>query len=159
MNFFQDVVPKYPTACSVEWVDAEDPLFLLYTSGSTGKPKVLHLLLFWRVSILFFKLWQEVYVKGCSSYYGRIYGIHCNNIQVCIWLQTIGCVLVNQLPLIAVKSRSRSSVCFVYLFSCSISMSRELFCVWFSSGVQLTVAGLLGTAMSHMDLCSMERLS
>lgn len=37
---FQDVVPKYPTTCDVEWVDAEDPLFLLYTSGSTGKPKV-----------------------------------------------------------------------------------------------------------------------
>jgi acetyl-CoA synthetase len=29
--------------CGVEWVDAEDPLFILYTSGSTGKPKgVLH---------------------------------------------------------------------------------------------------------------------
>ncbi|EKX47337.1 hypothetical protein GUITHDRAFT_157624 [Guillardia theta CCMP2712] len=29
--------------CPVEWMDAEDPLFLLYTSGSTGKPKgVLH---------------------------------------------------------------------------------------------------------------------
>ena len=29
--------------CPVEWVDAEDPLFILYTSGSTGKPKgVLH---------------------------------------------------------------------------------------------------------------------
>lgn len=29
--------------CSPEWVDAEDPLFMLYTSGSTGKPKgVLH---------------------------------------------------------------------------------------------------------------------
>lgn len=27
----------------VEWVDAEDPLFILYTSGSTGTPKgVLH---------------------------------------------------------------------------------------------------------------------
>ena len=26
-------------SCEVEWVDAEDPLFLLYTSGSTGKPK------------------------------------------------------------------------------------------------------------------------
>mmetsp|Transcript_10039 Transcript_10039/g.32929 ORF Transcript_10039/g.32929 Transcript_10039/m.32929 type:complete len:701 (-) Transcript_10039:274-2376(-) len=29
--------------CEVEWVGAEDPLFILYTSGSTGKPKgVLH---------------------------------------------------------------------------------------------------------------------
>lgn len=30
-------------ACYPEWMDAEDPLFMLYTSGSTGKPKgVLH---------------------------------------------------------------------------------------------------------------------
>uniref|UniRef100_A0A0B6ZVD5 acetate--CoA ligase n=1 Tax=Arion vulgaris TaxID=1028688 RepID=A0A0B6ZVD5_9EUPU len=29
--------------CDPEWMDAEDPLFMLYTSGSTGKPKgVLH---------------------------------------------------------------------------------------------------------------------
>jgi len=29
--------------CEVEWMDAEDPLFMLYTSGSTGKPKgVVH---------------------------------------------------------------------------------------------------------------------
>ena len=29
--------------CPVEWLSAEDPLFILYTSGSTGKPKgVLH---------------------------------------------------------------------------------------------------------------------
>jgi acyl-coenzyme A synthetase/AMP-(fatty) acid ligase len=40
----QDVVPRYPTTCPVEWLDAEDPLFLLYTSGSTGKPKVFVLL-------------------------------------------------------------------------------------------------------------------
>ncbi|KAL8139984.1 hypothetical protein V2J09_006005 [Rumex salicifolius] len=41
--WWQDIIPKYPTTCDVEWVDAEDPLFLLYTSGSTGKPKgVLH---------------------------------------------------------------------------------------------------------------------
>ncbi|KAJ0551018.1 putative acetate--CoA ligase [Helianthus annuus] len=41
--WWQDVVPKCSTKCDVEWVDAEDPLFLLYTSGSTGKPKgVLH---------------------------------------------------------------------------------------------------------------------
>ncbi|XP_045798816.1 acetyl-coenzyme A synthetase, chloroplastic/glyoxysomal isoform X1 [Trifolium pratense] len=41
--WWQDVVPRYPTTCPVEWLDAEDPLFLLYTSGSTGKPKgVVH---------------------------------------------------------------------------------------------------------------------
>ena len=29
--------------CEPEWVDSEDPLFILYTSGSTGKPKgVMH---------------------------------------------------------------------------------------------------------------------
>ena len=27
--------------CAPEWMDAEDPLFILYTSGSTGKPKGL----------------------------------------------------------------------------------------------------------------------
>ena len=27
--------------CPAEWMDAEDPLFILYTSGSTGKPKGL----------------------------------------------------------------------------------------------------------------------
>jgi acetyl-CoA synthetase len=31
----KDVSPK----CDPEWMDAEDPLFILYTSGSTGKPK------------------------------------------------------------------------------------------------------------------------
>ncbi|XP_024389050.1 acetyl-coenzyme A synthetase, chloroplastic/glyoxysomal [Physcomitrium patens] len=41
--WWQDVVPSHSKECEVEWVDAEDTLFLLYTSGSTGKPKgVLH---------------------------------------------------------------------------------------------------------------------
>ncbi|GLJ49333.1 hypothetical protein SUGI_1042990 [Cryptomeria japonica] len=41
--WWQEAVSNYSTTCEVEWVDAEDPLFLLYTSGSTGKPKgVLH---------------------------------------------------------------------------------------------------------------------
>ena len=41
--FWQDVMSGQPTVAEVEWMGAEDPLFLLYTSGSTGKPKgVLH---------------------------------------------------------------------------------------------------------------------
>ena len=31
--------PEISHHCEIEWVDAEDPLFILYTSGSTGKPK------------------------------------------------------------------------------------------------------------------------
>ncbi len=35
--------PDISPVCEPEWMDAEDPLFILYTSGSTGKPKgVLH---------------------------------------------------------------------------------------------------------------------
>ena len=38
-----EVLPKMRPYCTVEWMDSEDPLFILYTSGSTGKPKgVIH---------------------------------------------------------------------------------------------------------------------
>ncbi|HVR12111.1 MAG TPA: acetate--CoA ligase [Thermoanaerobaculia bacterium] len=34
---------KHRSTCPVEWMAAEDPLYILYTSGSTGRPKgVLH---------------------------------------------------------------------------------------------------------------------
>ncbi len=41
--WYHDLVQRQPATCEPEWMDAEDPLFILYTSGSTGKPKgVLH---------------------------------------------------------------------------------------------------------------------
>jgi acetyl-CoA synthetase len=41
--WWQEAVRQQSNDCPPEWVDAEDPLFLLYTSGSTGKPKgVMH---------------------------------------------------------------------------------------------------------------------
>ncbi|NTX49791.1 acetate--CoA ligase [Myxococcus sp. CA039A] len=43
-DFWLDVeMARHRGVCPAEWMDAEDPLFILYTSGSTGKPKgVLH---------------------------------------------------------------------------------------------------------------------
>ncbi|XP_047444793.1 acyl-CoA synthetase short chain family member 2 like [Mugil cephalus] len=41
--WWDEVMRDSPEECEPEWLDAEDPLFILYTSGSTGKPKgVLH---------------------------------------------------------------------------------------------------------------------
>lgn len=83
MNCLQDFVPKYPTTCEVEWVDAEDPLFLLYTSGSTGKPKVMKFRRFSFSCFIFLCFSKINGFQGSSSYNGRIHGLLCNNIQVC----------------------------------------------------------------------------
>ncbi|MFW9962584.1 MAG: acetate--CoA ligase [Candidatus Sifarchaeia archaeon] len=41
--WYHEEYEKVDDKCDPEWVNAEDPLFILYTSGSTGKPKgVLH---------------------------------------------------------------------------------------------------------------------
>ncbi|DAB35577.1 MAG TPA: acetate--CoA ligase, partial [Sulfurospirillum cavolei] len=36
---YNEIIMNESQYCEAEWMDAEDPLFLLYTSGSTGKPK------------------------------------------------------------------------------------------------------------------------
>ncbi|MCF8040553.1 MAG: acetate--CoA ligase [Desulfarculaceae bacterium] len=42
-QYWHDLMADAESTCEVEWMDSEDPLFILYTSGSTGKPKgVLH---------------------------------------------------------------------------------------------------------------------
>ena len=41
--WWHEEMAKVNADCEPEWMDAEDPLFILYTSGSTGKPKgVMH---------------------------------------------------------------------------------------------------------------------
>ncbi|MCU0959486.1 MAG: acetate--CoA ligase [Pirellulaceae bacterium] len=41
--WWHELMAQADAHCEPEWLDAEDPLFILYTSGSTGKPKgVLH---------------------------------------------------------------------------------------------------------------------
>lgn len=41
--WYREALQTVDDDCEPEWMDSEDPLFILYTSGSTGKPKgVLH---------------------------------------------------------------------------------------------------------------------
>jgi acetyl-CoA synthetase len=41
--WYHEAIQSVSDDCEPEWMDSEDPLFILYTSGSTGKPKgVLH---------------------------------------------------------------------------------------------------------------------
>lgn len=71
LSNLQDVVPKYPTTCDVEWVDAEDPLFLLYTSGSTGKPKVIE------SHKIYKSFFIRIFILWLTNYDGAFHRVFC----------------------------------------------------------------------------------
>lgn len=65
--------------CEPEWMDAEDPLFILYTSGSTGKPKgVLHTtggyLLFVNLTFKWIFDYHEEDIHFCTADIGWVTG-------------------------------------------------------------------------------------
>jgi acetyl-CoA synthetase len=65
--------------CDIEWMDAEDPLFILYTSGSTGKPKgVLHTtagyLLYTAITMKYVFDYHDEDVHFCTADIGWVTG-------------------------------------------------------------------------------------
>ena len=68
--FYERLIDGEPAYCEPEWMDSEDPLFILYTSGSTGKPKgVLHT--------------TAGYMVGVATTLHDIFDIHENDLWWC----------------------------------------------------------------------------
>lgn len=77
--WWHDLVEGQSTICPPEWMDAEDPLFMLYTSGSTGKPKgVLHTtggyLLYATATFRYVFDYQDKDIYWCTADVGWITG-------------------------------------------------------------------------------------
>ncbi len=76
---YHQAMANASTECEPEWMDAEDPLFILYTSGSTGKPKgLLHTtggyLLYAAMTFKYIFDYQENDVYWCTADIGWITG-------------------------------------------------------------------------------------
>lgn len=88
--WYHELMSRVSIECKPEWMDAEDPLFILYTSGSTGQPKgLLHTtggyLLYAAMTHKYIFDYQEGEIYWCSADIGwitghtyMIYGPLCN---------------------------------------------------------------------------------
>jgi acetyl-CoA synthetase len=77
--WWHELMKNASPECEPEWMDAEDPLFILYTSGSTGKPKgVLHTtagyLLFTMMTMLYVFDIRDEDVYWCTADIGWVTG-------------------------------------------------------------------------------------
>ncbi len=77
--WYHEAMADASAECEAEWMDAEDPLFILYTSGSTGKPKgVLHTqggyILYTTVTFRYVFDYHDGEVFWCSADVGWITG-------------------------------------------------------------------------------------
>ncbi|KAM4688575.1 acetyl-coenzyme A synthetase, cytoplasmic-like isoform 1-T2 [Discoglossus pictus] len=78
-RWLENLMDEASEECEPEWMDAEDPLFILYTSGSTGKPKgVLHTvagyLLYTALTFKYVFDYHEDDVYWCTADIGWITG-------------------------------------------------------------------------------------
>ncbi len=77
--WWHEMMKDASPVCEPEWMDSEDPLFILYTSGSTGKPKgVLHTtagyLLFTMMTMLYVFDIRDEDVYWCTADIGWVTG-------------------------------------------------------------------------------------
>ena len=78
-TWWSDAIAGQDKTCEPEWVNAEDPLFLLYTSGSTGKPKgIVHSSAGYLLNAVTSSLWvfdlQDNDIFWCTADVGWITG-------------------------------------------------------------------------------------
>lgn len=95
--WYHQAMAEAATDCEPEWMDAEDPLFILYTSGSTGKPKgLLHTtggyLLYAAITHKYIFDYQDGEIYWCTADIGwitghsyMIYGPLCNGATTLIF--------------------------------------------------------------------------
>jgi len=78
-TWWSDAISDQDKTCEPEWLNAEDPLFLLYTSGSTGKPKgIVHSSAGYLLNAVLTNLWvfdlQDNDIFWCTADVGWITG-------------------------------------------------------------------------------------